>query len=508
MKHSLLYFILFLCFCFSIGHAQQKNVDITAPISIPQTGINKVLCLKNGNTMLFHFDIGKDIMVKVFDSTHREVAHQNVACRIADINDRYPAILFKGLFELNNEAVLFIGEEHNNKHALVRLRFSGDDGSLKEESLAGESVSMNKPSRFYVIQNSSENGYAILSSNDDRLFQNYKTYVTFYNNKHEKIKEVPLDVEEKKYDFVDIVSAASQPNGILISLCFGKLMENGTSHGNLSAPAIYDHHLAMYYIPKGSSTALAAGAHLTTDTYPFYANYTYNPFAKTMNLLLLSYMDITYQYGLEWLPGSVMKHILLKIDEASMGVTYKWMSYTAVNDSLKKKTDSSAVFEGIPINMYTNDNGLTTVMSESVSRYTEPETRVRTNHYTYLRNIGITQFDDDGNEMWGAVSTNSYSYNKNFYVIFNDNDKNFNNSIERPGDTVYGFNTTNACYYKMDRRKEITKHYLYGTPGAGEYKTSFIEGADFDEQRGIYASLIQYKKNDDISLRMAWSKLE
>ena len=546
MKHFRLYFVLFLCFCFSIGHAQEKNPNISAPISIPQTGVNKVLCMKNGNTMLFHFEFGKDIIVKIFDSTHREIANQSIDYRKWD----FLGFAFKRLFELNNEAVLFIEQSHYSKKILVRLRFSGNDGRLIEDVIAGESVSMSKPTIFYVIKNTMEDEYSILSSTDDRLFQNYKTNVTFYNNKHEKIKEVPLDIEEKKYDYVDILSAASQPNGILVSLCFGKLLENGTDRGNLSAASIYDHHLAMYYIPKGSSMALYAGAHLSTDTYPFFSNYTYNPFAKTLNLLLLSYRDIAYQFGYVWLPGSIMQHIFFKVDASNMAVDYKWMKYTAANNFLRKKTDSSAAFEGVPMNMYTNDNGLSTVISESISRYTEPETQVRTNYYTYVCNIGITQFDDDGNELWGTVlplsqrhksyegylsmgaimnkqddearrgdlpealyerqfvSTNSYNYDKNFYVIFNDNDKNFNNSIEHPGDTVYSFNTTNACYYKMDRKKEITKHYLYGTPEANEYKTSFIKSADFDEQRGIYVSVIQYKKGDDISLRMAWRKLE
>jgi hypothetical protein len=106
------------------------------------------------------------------------------------------------------------------------------------------------------------------------------------------------------------------------------------------------------------------------------------------------------------------------------------------------------------------------------------------------------------------ASINSYYHDKNFYIIYNDNNNNFNNSIEHPGDTVYDYNITNACYYKMNRKKEITKNYLYGQPGADEYKCSFIEGADFDEQRGTYVSLVQYKKGSDISLRMAWSKLE
>ena len=105
-------------------------------------------------------------------------------------------------------------------------------------------------------------------------------------------------------------------------------------------------------------------------------------------------------------------------------------------------------------------------------------------------------------------SINSYCWSKNFYMVFNDADNNFNNSIKSPGDTVYDLEKTNTCYYKINRKREISKGYLFGVPAANEYACSFIEGADFDEQRGVYAALVRYQKGDDVSLRMAWSHLD
>jgi hypothetical protein len=60
----------------------------------------------------------------------------------------------------------------------------------------------------------------------------------------------------------------------------------------------------------------------------------------------------------------------------------------------------------------------------------------------------------------------------------------------------------------MDRKRQITKEYLLGEPLDKEYKSCYVEGGDFDEQRGIYASLIRYKRGSYISLRMAWVTLE
>ena len=169
---------------------------------------------------------------------------------------------------------------------------------------------------------------------------------------------------------------------------------------------------------------------------------------------------------------------------------------------------------------------------------------------TYLGNIAITQYNDDGKELWGCVlpkmscyqgvsgfynpvlftqknqsqemfgdlpeqvynrqffATNTYCRNRCFYMLFNDHNSNLNSTLKNVGETFYGPDKTNTFYYKINRKKEISKSYVFGTPAADEYISSFTEGADFVEQNGMYAALVSYKKGDNISLRMAWSLLD
>ena len=70
--------------------------------------------------------------------------------------------------------------------------------------------------------------------------------------------------------------------------------------------------------------------------------------------------------------------------------------------------------------MYTNDNGLSTIVSEGYDRYDEPETRARYNYETFLGNICITQVNDDGNEIWGTILPKSQcitSYKRFYHPI-------------------------------------------------------------------------------------------
>jgi len=569
-------------------YAQDAKYDMSNPIEFAGTGWNKVLCMKNGNTMLFHFDPAKPIEIKVFDSLHKRVANQEYLCSIMDINTLRTSE-FKGLFDINGEAVMFIEQEHLSRWGLVRLRFDGRNGKLIEEKLVKESPGISKRTTFYVMKNRDEDNYAILYSTDIPQFYDCEVHITYYNGKHDPIKEIPLDVDRKKYDYLYVACAESKPNGICVVLDLKKLVQNKTVTSESKQMDVYDHHEAIYYIPRDSAKANKQVVDLSTDVTPYYSEFTYNLFARTVNLLVFSYRELFYKFGIDVKRGTALGNLFFKIEEDNSDIKLNWIKNDMATASLRQKTDTSKAFYGIPLGMYTNKNGLTTLVSEGYERYDAPESGVTsdprdpnyvgttryvrghpvgygstnrerythdrsadTGRYdwnTYFGNIGITQLDDDGNEIWGTVlphseylksyrhsyrpeeiakkdqshkmfddlpdqitqrqfvSLNTYFHDNSLYLIFNDDNRDYKNTENVERDTVYTFENTNACYYKMNNKREITKNYLLGTPGKNEYKCSFIEGADFDEQRGVYATLVQYKRNDNITLRMAWSHL-
>ena len=581
------YLTLLLCFVAFRGYNQQKNYELSKPVDIRQAGVNKVLCMSNGNTLLFHFEPSKGIIIKVFDSARKEIASRRESCRYLDMY-RIQDAEFKGLYEINHEAVLFFDQENIlSRHILVRLQFSATDGSRTEEKLVAESKSKDKQMNFYVMKNKDEDKYAILFSTVKNYPKRCDIYMVYFNSRHEPVKEVQLDVNRRKYDYVNVAGCAYLDSGVMITLAMSKLVENGTiSHGHTYDAAnnffdvprtdrttanpsgigdayaqnfdemdptasIYDHYLGIYYVPEGGGNMKTKIADVSPDVYPYHSFYTYNQFSGAINLLLLGYKDAFIRHGLELLPSEVIQNVLLKLDEATLQVNFKSITNSFANEELLRKKDTGSYFAGLPLAVFTNENGLSTMVSESFDRDVTIESHERPNLFeSFLGNICVTQFDDDGNELWGVVlprrqyyksyrhyyyinqlsakwheqvmfgdlpeqvynrqfiSLNTYSKGKNYYIIYNDDDKNFHNSIEKPGDTVYNFERTNACYYKINSKKEVTKNYLFGTPQRGEYKCSFIEGACFDDKRGVYAALIQYKRGDNISLRMAWSHLD
>jgi hypothetical protein len=206
---------------------------------------------------------------------------------------------------------------------------------------------------------------------------------------------------------------------------------------------------------------------------------------------------------------------------------------------------------GIPVKMFTNSNGLTTIISQTCERHGELETNVLYDYQDYLGDIIVTQTDDTGKEIWSTalpmaqyyksntayleegqfctgwqdqvmfgdlpeqvynrqfLSFNTICIGKDIFIIVNDCNKNIRNTIYSKKDTVYGFEKTNAFCYKIDRKKEVTKVCLYGDASDTKWFSNFIEGASFDEQRGVYASLVrQHKHKGKNTLHMAWSRLQ
>jgi hypothetical protein len=552
MYPKTLFVLLLFCLSSAICPAQDKKYDLSTPTDLPQTGVNKLLCMKNGNTMLFHFDQDKPITVKVYESLHKEIASEKISCRILDIYI-LKDVIFKGLWEVNGEAVLFMQQEHLSRTGLVRLRFNSN-AKLVDETLVRNSRSFTRRTYFYVTKNKDEDNYSILYCEDVAQMKECKMDIVQYSKNHDIISDIPLEIDRKKYDDLQVTGAEATSAGTCVTITLSNLQTNQTMsyQGEFDRPpAIYDRFLAVYYIAPGSTKPILKMAHLGTNVFPLHDYCTYNPVAQTFNLFLCSYNDVLYRFGGELRPSIYTSDLLFTMNKDEPVMNFKWIDNNMASSYMKEHAAIGAPFQGVPVYLSTNRNGLSTSVFESFYRYDNLESYLHPHLYeTYLENIAITQFDDDGNEIWGVVlpktqyyksyfhyyyvdhlskswqqdrlfgdnppevyarqfvSLNTYIHANNLYVVYNDVNKNFNNTITHPGDTMYACTNTNTCYYKINKQKEVTKNYLFGEPATDEYKASFIEGADFDEQRGVYAALVQYKKGDDISLCMAWSRLD
>lgn len=592
--------LLVLVAFFSGVPTEKKNYELSLALGLGETGINKVLCLSDGKTMLFHFENNKPIAVMVFDASRKRVANVTIENELMDVF-LLSTSLFKGLYEINGEGVVFFEQQLNSRRALIRLRFDATSGRLIDEAIVEKSKGALRPMRFFVMKQPKEKGYAILYSQEQPQFRKCKNRLVYYNERHEAYKEVALAFDRKRYDYMRVIGAECRAEGIFVTLSLSDMIVNGTGNTIARRP-VYKHYMHVFFVPNGSDAAVHSAMNLETELLPYYTQYTYNPFADNLNVLLTGYSDAVLQYGVDLRPVSFVNTRLFRLSPASLSGQVNWVTDTAARKVLLEATkDSVADFTGFPVRMFTNERGLTTIVSESYERNYTSETGVSTlvsdpsgyyqpggslqqsmatgsfsaggrlsnfgqNSYsmsplqqsssrssvfeTYHGNVCITQLDDNGNELWGTVlpktimyrsynhyyqpinlakrwqeqemyndrpqevfdrqfmSMNVVEKNGDFYIIYNDGTSNIDNSLSQPGDTVFVSALSNACYYKVDRKHNVSKSFLFDTPLENEYCSSFIEGADFDDKRGTYASLVRYKRGSYVSMRMAWVKLD
>ncbi len=521
--------ISFLFIAFS-AFAQAQTSQISKPLDIGLKGWNRVLYMNNGNAMLFHFEPSHTIQVKVFDSARKEKSNKGDKYNVLYSFNTNPPVI-KGVFEINGEAVLFIDQEINSKHCLIRLRYDAASGRLIEEKMIAESRSANKRMEFYVIKYKDEENYAILFSTDISHPRSSDIYVVYFDKTHNAIKEVQLEVDRKKYDYLKVLCADAQPNGVLVTLELDKTKVYSISPRDApltEGSAVYDHFLRFFYIPKDSSKPLTNLINVTEEVYPRFGFYTYNSFARTLNFLLYNSHLISYLYSPNSLKAEITSTLFLKMDEGNLSTALQQLKNNMANTHLKSETDTLQYFAGIPIKMVTNENGLTTIFSEAAITHNDLNSVSRYDTSNSIMRAGITQTDDDGKELWGTVlpcgqhyslmprasysyhftAIRPYSYGKDFFIVYNDYDHNLNNSLKDPGYIINDYENTNAFYYKINNKKEVTKNYLFGAPAKNEFICVFTDAEYFNERTGEYAALIQYKKGESVSVRMAWSKLK
>ena len=155
--------VLFLILATLAFHASAQSIkyDLSAPIDIPQVGWNKLLLMKNGNTLLFHFEPNKQITVKVFDTAHKEIATQKHTCNSINLlNLQYSTV--EGIYDINNEGVLFITQESQGIRYLARIRIDGTTGKIINEAEIVTSKSHFNKTLCKVMKHPTSDNYAVL----------------------------------------------------------------------------------------------------------------------------------------------------------------------------------------------------------------------------------------------------------------------------------------------------------------------------------------------------------
>ncbi|SHN40419.1 hypothetical protein [Chitinophaga sp. CF418] len=138
-----------LCFLMLFGAIAQSGIPTysrsTTGFEEPESGSSRIVLMKNGNTLFFHFTPKKGIDVTVYDQKHHEKGIVNNKVDSWKQKKMRSASL-KGVYEINGQAVVFIQQFIKKRPTLYRMVFDAKSGrKIKEDMVASmQRVSMGK----------------------------------------------------------------------------------------------------------------------------------------------------------------------------------------------------------------------------------------------------------------------------------------------------------------------------------------------------------------------------
>lgn len=528
-------FLLLVILCPVISSGQFSKYELSAPIDIPAVGWSKLLLMSNGNTMLFHMEPRVPMVVKVFDSSRKEIASKRHITKLVRPRDLERGS-FDGLFEINGEAVLFLSGHVDNRETLVRLRFDSETGELLHEDKVIVSESFKNEALSYVLHNKKADGYAVVVLKNFGSFIDAKSKEKIvlyrYNSDHKQTKEIDVDLDYKSYDNIRFVGANLASNGTVnLSLSLIKFIEY---------PKTFNRYFATCFNTADANGFSIVQSKMNSQLSPDYSWYTYNSFDNYHQVFLVNSLLGYYDNGLGILPVSQYSCLMNIYSSADLATSaHKYIEQVEASKFYAKNRSSVPTkTELAPKRFFSDSYGNTTIVSEEHAD--NIQMKVDNRSFSVLGNISVTKVMGNGQESWGIVlpkkqmvpnnlsannvfyrnrtinifrttdpevdqvnnyaSFYSFSSRRELFVVYNDWKQNFDRPITEQVDTLYDCTASDAVYYTVDSKKNAAKYALYNKEeNDGTTRAVYIDASDFDEKRNVYATLMLHTINEEQS---------
>lgn len=504
-------------------YAQDSTYSISTPVEIPKEGWNKVVQLRNGNTVLLHFENKKGIVVKVFDKDRKEIASKKHLCSILDINELNKAY-FDGVYDINGEAVMFATQDVDNARTLIKLRFDGKTGALLAEEKAVASKSFKNMTTAYVLKPLRMEGYNLVTYRNDDVFDSLNVTIIRLKDNHETVQEVAYHLDyNKKYDEVRYISSSAGEDGsVVFVLEASKIVQQG---------GLINKTLLMGYLAANSDKVLIKPINLAPNTTVRDLEYVHNPLNNNLHFLYSTVEGyVPEENGIKGNITAAYDESLLLMPPGLNGLIRKNLDNVKAAEYLTaQKADS--LLRNVVQYFNMDDDGNTIIVARERS-YKDIIGKKDNAGKRYGRII-LTKYDPAGNELWATVIPKSHCFKEDqyypaafrktsrlslesllqvstgnkFFIFYNDVESNFDKTVSSTIDAYDDHYATNCVYYSVDRDNNVKKERLFPI-AEGANAQIYPNSADYNHTNKMLAILIHSNKGSEESFHIAWKKLE
>ncbi|MEV4884966.1 hypothetical protein MRBLMN1_003499 [Chitinophaga ginsengisegetis] len=523
----------------SFAIAQVPVVTLGPDFAEPGDGWDKLMQLKNGNTVYLHFSKKDGLLVNIYDTVRALKATDTVHAQQWNATD-LESTEIDGIFEINGQPVLFLQQLVKYNPVMFRLILDGETGKLLREDKLGELPTIQHRSVFiddnlashdmYVEKDANSDYYAVAMFSGAPIQKNDSVHerirVLHFSPAHEIINSGLFYLPDSSYSYFSYINMAvkGKEKVYLGTVGFNAKRKDGDAGAKVLFSML--------------SPDSATFAHEVLDYTAGFGNVGGEVQVTASQVRMLLYVSSKQKEGYTGImmntfresTGKLKKHVQLSFPELSRNV----------QQNLNYKEE----YKGTPQRLHLNEDGSSTLLMESLSFFKQGNSQLNKLH-TNLGDIGITLLDTAGRENstlavskyqvitgvcepfqlqrrskseWvfrnkiAALNTNtwlSYDYipvPDVSFVLFNDYlqylDTGGQDKVHKP--LKYATDANFVCYRfykgKMDRL------FLFGTPEVTKGYACMMGAADYNAQTRMYATVLVSRKGLEKKANIAWIK--
>lgn len=492
--------------------AQDSTLIVSQPIELSKEGINQVLQLSNGNTMLFHFENKRHIRVKVFDSTGKEIASAVPELKIVDMN--LLDITYKnGLIECSGDAALFLTQDINNAQTLMRIVFDGNTGRLKKEEIAVESASFKNKTRVQLLAKP-DGSYSLVCFNDNPDDDSVSLVVKRFNTKHQEYEALTYKQKKSPKHFYGAVSSTTPKGDLMVSLL-------DIEDGNIGEIRM---SIQLMYLRNDLHDFVVRSFKMPDNVQLEGITFTRNEFAGNLNVVLVLVNKMRALNGLNTNYYRKEEQLLMIMPEDMSSVNMTAFSAVKDIDSVTNLNSSFGM-----VGLRTNERGVTI----AVHADKDPQLKYNGIVWDIFKRFIVSKYDDNGKQI-AAVSVPCYhKYSKDatagvfnrmidkktvfmfdkvvmdnsVYLLYNDIPQNENATKQNEVTVVTDFENTDAVLCHISKKNVLTKKWLIGKTDPSEHLQVVTTSAHYHESRKMYSTLVRKRKGKEETYHMVWRRM-
>lgn len=512
--------LLLLLFCVTVN-AQFKPIAEGPVFKEPEEGFAKILQLKTGSTIFMHISNKEGIDTRIYNPAHQEIATNH-------INPSYDKLgtgsSIEAVFEINGDVVLMVSKSESRTPVLYRIIIDGKTGAAKEDKqiaqlakvsfFAGYAMAFgNVPQPdFFVRKDPHSDNYALVLLNSFESERSKRIEIISYGADNKETGRAFYASPDEKYKYIRYVDMAVIGSDKVSVLAYGYNTAN--SGGKAS-------ELILANLDKGAKTVSFTELGFSLDLLVYHGICRYNPAIKSL-VLIASTKENSKDEG--YTPIMALVNPFDK----------KINRVNVISPSERLDQYSKKGFRGLPQNLFINDDGTFTVVSEEMAyRYTNysvttilgdlavvnytktgelsTDFLIRKSHFI---NGGVGPFyqsyrEGTAQKLGGGSQFKSFAYldgKIKSYILFNDTER--NNEKQESGGLVdiMGVSGCDGFYYPLTGKEPILKReYVFGNPeGKKDHNLGLFSISDYDRNNNVYVTLELSNQNGKKGVKVVW----